>query len=143
MTTINPTQQAAAPVAAQQDAQQAVLENHALEESGGSYYLTATLQKSAGAGPFRAKVDRQLAVVILRSAKSGGRIGVQEAHEILVKDTDGGRYGEGEKELTRLLLAACDDRKHATLNVVRLRVTDPAEKVLQRELPKWWGSLAG
>jgi hypothetical protein len=114
-----------------------------LVEKGTSYYATFEIQKSAGKGAQNVKVDRELAETILECAGTGGRISKKEAAEsILVKIRDGNTYGEGEKELTRMLLSACDDRNDVRLNGVKIRVTDPAETIFQTELPKWWGSLA-
>jgi hypothetical protein len=79
----------------------------------------------------------------MKCAQSGGRISKKEmAEEILTKIKDGGKYGEGEKALTRLLLKACDDRCDVELNGQKIRITDPAESILKTELPKFWGGLA-
>jgi len=137
---MNVSQAGAVPT---QQGVQPELNEMSLVEEKGSYYVMADLQKSAAAGPQRMKVDKELAETILKCAGSGGRISKKEsAEEILAKITDGGKYGEGEKELTRLLLSACDDRKDVKLNGVKLRLTDPAETILKKELPKFWGSLA-
>ena len=62
--------------------------------------------------------------------------------EILTKITDGGKYGEGEKELSRLLRQACDDRCDVRIDGRHISITDPAESVLKKGLPKFWGSLS-
>lgn len=112
-----------------------------LRKASDGYYLTVNIQKSVAHGVSREKVDGPLAEVIAKAMESGGRIGIQEAHQILAKITDGKAYGAGEKALTRMILSACDDRRAVLLQGVKVRITEPAENVLKRELPKFWGSL--
>jgi len=114
----------------------------AITESKGSFYMTIEGQKAASETPFKAKVDKGLAEEIMTAMKSGGRISKKEvAEDILAKITDGGKYTEGESILSKLLLAACDDRKKVMLNGKQLRITDPAEEVLQSGLKSFWGKL--
>jgi len=112
-----------------------------LEKKADGYYMTVSLQKSAAAGEVRERVDAKLAETISKAMASGGRIGIQETHEVLGRITDGNRYGDAEKALTRMLLSACDDRREVLLQGVKVRITEAAETVLKRELPKFWGSL--
>jgi hypothetical protein len=111
-------------------------------ERPASYYRKAEIQMSAGEGPETHLVDRALADAIAGALETGGTISSKEAGErILSKLTDAGRYGKGEAPLARMLLSACDDRQTVLLDGRRVRLTGPAEKLLSKELPRFWGSL--
>lgn len=112
------------------------------QDKAGGYYMKVAAQPSAAEGTHLVKVDRELATAILGALKTGGRISKAETIEkILPEITDGGRYGQGEAVLARLLLAACDDRKKVMINGDRINITGPAEKVLNHELSSFWGTL--
>lgn len=112
------------------------------DTSTGSYYLQISAQYSAAKGPRRIRVDRELAEAVLEALDSGGRISSPEVmKQIMPKLTDGGRYGDGEAVLARLLLSACDDRKTVKLGNQRVRITDKAEVMLKSELSSFWGRL--
>lgn len=112
------------------------------DEKSKSYYIRLPVQFSANEGETLMKVDADLAQAILDALRTGGRISRPEAiGPIMEKIADGGRYGDGEAVLTRLLLAACDDRKMVKLNGDRINLTDAAEKAFQHKIASFWGTL--
>jgi hypothetical protein len=112
------------------------------DEKSKSYYLRLPVEFSANEGETLVKVDADLAKAILDALSTGGRISRPEAlGPIMEKIADGGRYGDGEAVLTRLLLAACDDRKKVKLNGDRINLTDAAEKAFQHKIASFWGTL--
>jgi predicted AAA+ superfamily ATPase len=113
-----------------------------LEKRGDSYYLKAAVQNSSKTGLKEVKVDAKLAEAILKAESTGGQTSLREVVEnILPAIRDGGRYGQGEGVLVRMLLAATDDRKHVVLNGVNINLTNPAEKELKHDLHSFWGTL--
>lgn len=107
-----------------------------------NYYLKTTAQFSAGQGESFVKVDAQLADAIFAALSTGGRISTAEVMDkIMPEITDGGRYGEAEAILSRLLLAATDDRKIVKLGGKRIFITDKAEGTLKHALASFWGKL--
>jgi|GEM_PF-2061628 len=114
------------------------------------YYTDAKIQMSSSDGEQGVKdVDAKLKDAILAATKrqGDGRITTQDMKAILKTVTDGplgmAAYSKGEAPLVRMLLAACDDRKNVTLDGQKIRVQDGAEKLIQTELPKFWGSIGG
>lgn len=111
-------------------------------DGSNQYYLRIKVQFSTGQGEKMLKVDRDLALAIMNTLKTGGRISRAEVlNPIMTKITDGGKYGAGEAVLARLLLAACDDRKKVLIDGDRINITDVAEKTLNHELHSFWGRL--
>jgi len=107
-----------------------------------NYYMKVAAQPSAAEGESFVKVDGDLAVAILDALKTGGVISRPEALDLVMeKITDGGRYGDGEAILTRLLLAACDDRKMVKLNGDRVNLTGAAETAFNKAIHSFWGTL--
>lgn len=137
-----------------------------IEKKGTSYYVRADVQTSAASGPKSMKVDRELAEAILRATEDRGtwksagdrasrEMNSSEVQRVIKKIVDGGRYGEGEAVLARMLIAATDDRKSVKLNGKKIELTGPvdthpgsrtrhganAESTLKHELHKFWGTL--
>jgi hypothetical protein len=133
-----------------------------LELKGDSYFVRANVQTSAGKGAQPLKVDRELAKAIMRATEDRGtwktagdrsshQINASEMQRIIKKVVDGGKYGEGEAVLVKMLFAACDDRKSVKLNGTKIELTDPsktgtnhtgnAEYTVKHEMAKFWGGL--
>jgi hypothetical protein len=110
-----------------------------------SYYKISTFQKSAAEGAYKAQADAALVdEIIARTQGQGdGRISGADMQAIIQLIKDGGAYGKGEKAPTQTLLAARDDRKAVKINGTELRLTDKAEAIISKEMPKFWGSLGG
>ena len=107
-----------------------------------SYYVRIPVQFSAGQGEAHMKVDAKLATAILGALKTGGRISHPEVlAKVMPQITDGGRYGDAEAVLARLLLSSTDDRKVVKINGTRINITDKAEGTLKHELASFWGKL--
>lgn len=112
-------------------------------KEGSGYYMTTTAQTSAQDGPYKVKVDKDFAEAVLAFQKTGGRISIAEAIKLVDTIKDGqNKYGDGEKAVVKVLLAACDDRCTVKLAGQELELTTPAETQLKRDLSAWWGSLA-
>lgn len=151
---------------AKKNAELMVKKGGLIEKKPDGYYLRADVQMSATKGAVSMKVDRELAEAILRATEDRGRattvgdrassqINAPEMQRIIKNVVDGGRYGEGEAALVRMLFAACDDRKNVRLNGKKLELTGPvdtrpnertrhtsnAEYVVKNEMHKFWGSL--
>ncbi|MBX7102046.1 MAG: hypothetical protein K1X89_30305 [Myxococcaceae bacterium] len=147
-------------------ADQALKHGAVIEKKGNSYYVRADVQTSAAGGPKSMKVDRELAEAITRATEDRGtwksagdrasrEINSTEMQRILKKVVDGGRYGEGEAVLVRMLFAATDDRKSVKLNGRKIELTGPvdthpgsrtshganAESTVKHEMHKFWGTL--
>ena len=112
-----------------------------LTQRGGKYYVSANVQNSARSGTHEYQVDAKLAKAILKAERTGGVESQKEVGKILTKIKDGGRYGEGEAVLTRMLLAATDDRKSVKLNGTNINLTNPAEAAFKHGILSFWGKL--
>ena len=110
-----------------------------------NYYVDVEMQLGARAKVTTETVDRDLKNVLTRSRAPQGGGGVQtsqaEMENVVRHIVDGGVYGKGERPIVKFINAASDDRKTVKMNGKQYRISDPAEQLFAKAMPKFFGGL--